>query len=196
MNIKWKRTVLLFFALFLFWGNLASEESKTRSKISDFALGVKCNINFSKIPSDFQFMLTANSPYFFNFIALRADAGIGLLKGTLVSGHASNEIWDSYYIGRVGVAVSGYTAATTLRPYGEFGFTALITHSDYTDTPFLWGIYTLFGLDLLFREEDWNAFFVELGAAGIISGGGAEKWLGNPAYANGVMITVGNRFYF
>ncbi len=172
------------------------ETNASYSRLNHFGIGIKADANFSQLPNDFKFGICVNSPYFLdNWVALRLEADYGLMSGIQTTSIYSNETWANYTLYKAGIVFVASQNADILRPYIEAGLIGVIPSSDFTDEKFAWGTYGLLGMDLMLNPGDLFGFFFEFGAAGLIFGGDTSKFSNKPVYVNGIIISIGLRYY-
>jgi hypothetical protein len=194
-----QKILLSFIVLFIFLLTpflSFGETNASYSKMNHFGIGIKADANFSQLPNDFKFGICVNSPYLLdNWAALRLELDYGLIRGVPTNTIYSNETGANYTLFKAGIVLVASQKANILRPYIETGLIGVIPSSAFTDEKFAWGSYGLFGMDLMLSPGDLFAFFFEFGAAGLIFGGDTSKFVGKPVYANGIIITLGLRYY-
>lgn len=104
-----------------------------------------------------------------------------------------NQTWTDFLNNLVGV---NYNVSITNRMilYSEGGVVFLYPSSIFSNKPFNFGGYGLFGFEFFFTDNSKRnpSYFIELG--GIGTGAVANKIASNPIYANGFLISVGYRF--
>lgn len=188
--------IFLFIVSFIFSSNLYAGETNFL-RLNHFALGVKGIINFSELPQDIGFGLSATSPFFFyDWTALRAEADFCSYRGVPLVSISSNEIWGGYSAYKIGIVASAGKLIPNIRPYFEMGWIGVIPNETITTNGFTWGIYGLFGFDLMFDPTDFRGYYIEVGSTALFSGGKADNFQGDPTFAEGIIISAGCRFYF
>lgn len=166
------------------------------TKLNDFSIGIRGDINFTRAINDVRASFIAGSPYILNdFIALKGFFSQGFYKGITDGTTNSNETWSGYNAFGVGVSLKLGEQLPIARPYLDFGWMGIIPNAKFTSETFAWGLYGLVGFDILFKPGDFWGFFIEIGVAGFLSGGIADKMLGDLAYGSGILIDFGFRFY-
>ncbi len=209
LSKKFSKPYLLLFLILIFLLPAAVKfypAETNYNRFNDFSLGVKGTANFSKLPYDLMMGLSVNTPYFFwNWVSLRGEADIAYLRG-ITNAVISNEIaiYSSSY--KLGIAVKANQKTQTVRPYGEFGWIGFIPNKIETADNYAWGIYGLFGFDILFDPASIFGFFFELGATGLLYGGSAEKLVPDSdpndghlipkKYGSGIIFSGGFKVYF
>lgn len=163
--------------------------------IDGFAFGFKGDVNWSQLPNDLKFGVTANTPFFFGgYAAVRGEADVGLIRGIPVSATLSNSTWSDYYAYKAGIVLTASRRTDVIRPYIESGLICIFPSASFTSDTFAWGIYGLFGFDVIF-PGDYSGYFFELGGTGLLQGGNASLYTGSQMYGTGLIITMGWRFY-
>jgi len=169
--------------------------SNTPVNIDGFAFGFKADVNWSQLPNDLKLGVTANTPFFFGgYMAIRGEADAGLIRGIPVSATLSNSAWSDYYSYKAGIVLTASRRTDVIRPYIESGLICIFPSAAFTTDPFAWGIYGLFGFDVIF-PGDYSGYFFELGGTGLLQGGSANLYTGSQNYGTGLIITMGWRFY-
>lgn len=139
---------------------------------------------------DFGLGINLTSPYFAKKqVALRVRANL------LFNEHLKNTnttTWTPYSSMSIGVLGVAGKIGEFIRLYGEGGTTLLLPSSKFSSESIVFGGYGLFGFEF-FMDKSSN-YFIEIGGVG--SGATADKVVGNPIYANGLMINVGYRYVF
>lgn len=188
---------LPFFVL-LFTHTIHAEEITQTDKLRHPSLGILLGANFTKLPSDFNFLIQGTSPYFWNRIAFRGSAGFGLIRGIPTTTTFSNEVALTYAVYKAGVIISADQPEDLLRPYTEMGLIMISPGKALSMVNWSNGFYATMGMDLMLDARLPFATFMELGAAALLSDnlGVAENLIGNPALSTGVFIQLGWRFYF
>lgn len=177
---------------------LGAEEITKTDKLQHPSVGVLFGANFSKLPDDLNILLQGTSPYFWNRLAFRGSAGIGILQGVPTSSEFSNQIAVTYTVYKAGVIISANQPEDLLRPYTEMGLIMVNLTKALSSTNWSSGVYGTIGMDLLLDAKLPIATFMEFGAAALLSGGkgAAEQFIGNPNLSTGIFIQLGWRYYF
>jgi hypothetical protein len=182
--------LIIIFSLF----TIVHSENIMTAKFTHFALGVKTDI---KLFNEYKIGLTASSPYLLDdWITLRGEYDIGVLRGDLKSTIGTNDIWMSYSVIKAGIAALANKNTDTVRPYIEFGYMGVIPNKLFTDDIYAWGIYGLLGYELIFDPTIPWSFYFEFCANALLSGGISEKITDAQTYAQNIWLTFGARYYF
>ena len=168
--------------------------SNTNININGFEFGIKSEINWNQLPNELKLGLTANTPFLGGWLALRGGVDVGFLRGIPATSQLSNSVWANYYDYRGGVVLTASRRTDVIRPYIESGFIYISPSSFFTSDVSAWGIYGLFGFDVIF-PGDYSGYFFELGAIGLMKGGIADNYSGSPLYGTGLTLSLGWRFY-
>jgi hypothetical protein len=175
----------------------ATNSNITNININGFSIGVKGEANFSQLPNDLRLGISANTPFFLGgWVALRIEADLGLTRGIPVTNQTgiSNTIWCNYTAYKAGIVMAANRRSDILRPYIEFGYILISPSASFTSDPYAWGLYGILGFDIVF-PGDPSGYFFEIGGTGLLSGGYADQYLGDPPYGSGLTVTLGWRFY-
>lgn len=166
------------------------------NRMGRFSVGVRGDINFTRVPSDLRATFIVGSPYIWNdTLSLKGFISQGFYKGITDGTTNSNETWSGYYAFGGGVCMRIGQMLPIARPYAELGWMGIIPNKVFTSETFAWGLYGLIGFDILFKPGDFWGFFIETGVAGFLSGGIADKMISDMAYGSGILINFGFRFY-
>jgi len=143
---------------------------------------------------DFSLGIEVTSPRFVSgLLALRAGGELLYKEGILTAG--TEEIWQPYYLGRLGLLLMGRTAPP-FRLYGEFGGACLFpTDRLCADPKPIPAIYGHFGFELPVADDSGGCYFIELGSTGVF-GEGADLMTGAPKLAGGFAARAGFRWTF
>ena len=166
------------------------------NRMGHFSIAIRGDINFTRAPSDLRVTAVVGTPYIWNeTFSLKGFVGQGLYKGITDSTSNSNETSAGYTAFGGGICVAIGQMLPIARPYFEAGWIGIIPSGIFTSEKFAWGLYGLIGFDILFRPGDFWGFFIETGVAGFLSGGIADRMIGDMAYGSGILINFGFRFY-
>lgn len=201
-SLKYLPHLALFLALSLSgsipaFAEGADTNATPENRMGRFSIGGRVEINFTRLPNDLRMTAVVGSPYIFNNIfSVKGFISQGFFKGVLDSSSDTNtETWANYTAFGGGVCLSIGDMLDIARPYIEFGWMGVIPSSVFTTSKFAWGLYGVIGFDILFNPGDFWGFFIEAGTAGFLSGGIAERIVGDYSYGSGVLLNLGFRFY-
>ncbi|WP_439132332.1 hypothetical protein [Polaribacter sp.] len=182
-----KNIILVLFPLILIGGIATGTCAQERKEInSNWGLGFHLKQN----QRDFGLGVNFTSPFFAQKqVALRVRANL------LFNEHLKNvntTTWTPYSSMSLGVLGVAGNIGEFIRLYGEGGVTMLLPSNKFSSESTVFGGYGLFGFEF-FMDKSSN-YFIEIGGVG--TGATADKVVGNPIYANGLLIHVGFRYVF
>lgn len=159
---------------------------KTQGINSNWGLGFHIKQN----KRDFGLGVNLTSPYFAQKqVALRVRVNL------LFNEHLKNTnttTWAPYSSMSLGFIGVGGRIGEFIWLYGEGGAALLLPSSKFSSESTVFGGYGLFGFEF-FMDKSSN-YFIEIGGVG--SGATADEIVGNPIFANGLLINVGYRYVF
>jgi hypothetical protein len=191
--------ISLFLLAVSFFHNTAAADTNEEpvNRLTHMSIGGKLEINFTRIPNDLRLTAVVGSPYFISDIfSVKGFISQGLFQGVLDSSSNTNQqTWAGYTAFGGGICMAVGRTLDIIRPYAEIGWMGVIPNSTFTSNTFAWGLYGVIGFDILFNPGDIWGFFIEAGTAGFLSGGVAEKIVGDYTYGSGILLNLGVRFY-
>jgi len=159
---------------------------------ADVPSGLSLSVGLTQQADDFMAGAGVRSPILLGAAFVEASGWVAWRGG--VAG-AGGEAWQAYFAGRIGLGGRTSILDGAVMLYGSGGVIAALPNSAFTDSPFEWGGYGTFGIEIMAGTRRGGlGYYYEAGANGI--GAVAEKQAGMPLYLNGWTQSVGLRYYF
>ncbi|MGC8765931.1 MAG: hypothetical protein ACP5QT_08635 [Brevinematia bacterium] len=177
--------LLIFFFIPIF------AETNNVSKLGNFSIGTRFNLNFSQAPKDLAFGIEINSPLLFNRIGLNGEVDYAFLRGVRDTAVIKDEEVFNYLVYKIGILISPGEKNEFVRPYAKIGWIILDTKDEIFSQSQYNGIYGSFGMNISLEKINFLGLFLEVSSYGFFDRVIVEKLLKDPTFGEGIIFSIG-----